>query len=207
MTVTITFYGHACFKVDNGHESIVLDPYANDKVPGLKLPSEIEASCVSCSHEHADHNAKELIKETIPGKTVFEIEKVTVPHDEANGTLRGMNDITILHVDGKKIVHFGDIGRLPTEEEYAKLANADVVMIPAGGHYTIDARNAKHIVDTIQPNVTILMHYRKGEVGYDVLASIDDIKQVFSNVQERNSSCYILNDDDQGIVITLEPKQ
>lgn len=207
MTIQITSYGHACFKVEDGEDSILFDPYAVDSVPGLTLPTNIKVSVVSCSHEHADHNAKDQVEETKPNENIFQLEKITVPHDDADGTLRGFSNITIVHVEGKKIVHFGDIGRLPTIEEYEKLNHPDIIMIPCGGHYTIDAMEAKTIVDKLQPDVTILMHYHKGNRGYDVLVDIEDIKKVFPNVKELSESSFLYDKKENGIVITLEPKQ
>jgi L-ascorbate metabolism protein UlaG (beta-lactamase superfamily) len=34
------------------------------------------------------------------------------------------------------------------------------VMIPVGGHYTIDAAQAKQVLDQLQPKVVIPMHYK-----------------------------------------------
>ena len=50
----ITWYGHSCFKVESKEGSIVFDPYAPGKVPGLELP-KITADAVICSHGHGDH--------------------------------------------------------------------------------------------------------------------------------------------------------
>lgn len=203
MAIIITAYGHACFKVDNGIDSVLFDPYAKGSVPGIELPDALHASNVSCSHGHADHNAKELVIEDKPNKKVFDMKKITVPHDDADGALRGLSDITIITVDNKRIVHFGDIGRIPTKEEYEKIGKADIIMIPCGGHYTIDAKQAKEIVDHIKPDVTILMHYRKGKVGYDVLADIEDIKKVFTSLKELPKNTYTYDDVEDGIVIIL----
>ena len=144
--IRIEYYGHSCFKVTYGCDSALFDPYETDSVPGINLPAGIEADLVYCSHEHGDHNAKHLIAEKEPGSDPFKAEFITVPHDEAGGTLRGMNRITVLHAGQARIVHMGDIGRIPTDEEYAKLKGADIVMIPVGGHYTIDASQAAAIL-------------------------------------------------------------
>lgn len=206
MTITITSYGHACFKIESGHGSIILDPYANNSVPGLSLPKNLHANVVSCSHQHADHNAKDLI---IEDKTNidFKIKKMPIPHDDKNGELRGMSDITIVNVDNKKIIHFGDIGRLPTNEEYISLKDADIIMISCGGYYTIDANDAYKIINEIDPDCTILMHYRKGDIGYDVLESIDNIKKIIPNIEEINSSSFVYDKKMKGLIITLEAKQ
>jgi L-ascorbate metabolism protein UlaG (beta-lactamase superfamily) len=206
--VTITSFGHSCFRISAGNASAVLDPYDRDSVPGINLPEGIEASAVYCSHGHGDHNAAHLIKETAHGSDPFRAQFLTVPHDEAGGTLRGMNRITILKAGEAVIVHMGDIGRLPTEDEYEQLSKADVLLIPCGGHYTIDARQAAEIVRRIGPKLTILMHFRKGNRGYGVIADIETVKESFPELKCLDESSLTFEDTEipQG-VITLEPEQ
>ncbi len=72
-----------------------------------------------------------------------------------------------------KLVHFGDIGCMPGELVLEKLRGADAVMIPVGGHYTVDAAGAKAILDEVKPRVTIPMHYRSECFGFDVLGTVD----------------------------------
>lgn len=205
--ITITDYGHACYKVECGADSILFDPYADDNVPGLRLPRGIRVSKVYCSHGHGDHNARELVEETAILKDPFEIEFITVPHDDCDGTKRGMNEITIVNVEGTKVVHFGDIGRLPDEEEYDALKGADIIFIPCGGHFTIDAVQAKEIIERLQPSLSILMHYRSDSFGYDVLAHINEIASLFANLEQLPGSTYVYDGSEQGRIITLSPKQ
>ena len=47
-------------------------------------------------------------------------------------------------------------------------------MIPVGGFFTIDAAQAKEIVEELKPRVVIPMHYRGEGFGYDILAPLDD---------------------------------
>jgi L-ascorbate metabolism protein UlaG (beta-lactamase superfamily) len=49
----------------------------------------------------------------------------------------------------------------------------DAIMVPVGGHYTIDARTAKALMDRLQPRVVIPMHYHSSAFGYPVLAGIE----------------------------------
>lgn len=203
----ITFYGHACFKITCGEDSVLLDPYADDSVPGLRLPKGITASRVYCSHSHSDHNAKELITETDSMSDPFEAEFITVPHDDCGGAKRGYSDISVLNVHGIKAVHFGDIGRLPTEEEYEKLKGADIVMVPAGGYYTIDAKKAAAIIRRLHPKLTILMHYRTDTAGYDVLAHIDEVRKSFPGLEVLDESEIIFSGEETGRIAALQPQQ
>ncbi|MBQ0065114.1 MAG: MBL fold metallo-hydrolase [Firmicutes bacterium] len=176
----ITWLGHSCFKIESKNGSIILDPYADGKVTGLK-PLRESANMVLCSHEHADHNAREVI--TIKdGETPFHITYIDTYHDDQQGTLRGKNRIHILDDGEFTIAHLGDLGCALTGEQIEQLKNVDVLLVPVGGYYTIDASQAKEIVNQIQPEIVIPMHYRGDGFGYDVLASVDQFTQYFDQV-------------------------
>jgi L-ascorbate metabolism protein UlaG (beta-lactamase superfamily) len=205
--IEITYYGHSCFKVEQDGKSIVFDPYKNGSVPGIVLLDNIEADAVCCSHDHDDHNAASLIHLT--GKPdPFPMESVTVPHDHHSGTRRGMCRMTLVHAGKVSILHMGDLGRIPTEEEYRLIRKADIVMIPVGGHFTIDAAEAKTILDTVKPHLAILMHYRNGNRGYEVTADITDIRRQFPSLQELSDHTLGFPEDQiPSGLITLEPLQ
>lgn len=167
----IDYLGHACMKVSGEGYSVVFDPYEDDAVPGLG-PIREEATTVLCSHGHHDHCAKENVK-LVPGMTAVSVKEIPTFHDHHNGEHRGNNIIHVIEADGLNVAHFGDLGHIPTEEQYAQLMNIDVAMIPVGGHFTIDADEAAQIVNRIKPRVTIPMHYRTDTSGYDVIGTVD----------------------------------
>ena len=47
-------------------------------------------------------------------------------------------------------------------------------MLPVGGYFTIDAAEARQIMDQLQPSVTVPIHYRDGAIGFDVLSTLDE---------------------------------
>lgn len=206
--VTITYYGHSCFKVEASGSSIVFDPYEDGSVPGLRLPRGLKADIVSCSHDHADHHAAHLVAET-GKKPSFSVTKLTVPHDHHNGAHRGLSDITFLHFPDMVIAYLGDLGRLPTEAEYAELKKADIVLLPCAGYFTIDSKEAADVISHLKhPCLKILMHFRKGDKGYEVQETIaqvakdiDGIRQLDKSVLEVEAGC--VPDE----IVTLEPMQ
>ncbi|MBR2768016.1 MAG: MBL fold metallo-hydrolase [Solobacterium sp.] len=179
----IRSYGHSCFSLtaENGWTA-VFDPYKDGSVPGLKL-KRITADAVFTSHEHADHNAVGLVRIEKTHECPYEIFTLLTDHDEEQGRLRGKNRITILENAKEKIAHFGDLGRDLTEEEEKKLANADVILIPCGGYYTIDAKLAGEIITRLKPKLAVLMHYRNGAAGYDVLSTLEEVSDIIGNVR------------------------
>ena len=84
-SVTMTWYGHACFKAEAGGYSILLDPYGDGKVPGLN-PLRQQANQVLCSHEHEDHNFREGIRILAwEGAVPWKISWIDTYHDDKEG--------------------------------------------------------------------------------------------------------------------------
>ncbi len=206
--VTITYYGHSCFKVEASGSSIVFDPYEDDSVPGLRLPRGLKADVVSCSHDHADHHAAHLVAET-GHKPSFSVTKLTVPHDHHNGAHRGLSDITFLHFPDMVIAHLGDLGRLPTEAEYAELKKADIVLLPCAGYFTINSKEAADVISHLKhPCLKILMHFRKGDKGYEVQETIGQVAKDIAGIRHFDKSVLEVeagNIPDE--IVTLEPMQ
>lgn len=173
-TLNVTYLGHSCFLLDFGGYRVVLDPYGDESVPGL-APVRAEAEAVYCSHGHRDHNAAEAVTLTggrAPAK--FSVTEVPTDHDEAGGALRGKNTVRVFSFGPLRVAHLGDLGRPLTADETARLRDLDLLLIPVGGFFTIDAAQAKAIIETLRPRVTVPMHYRTDTSGYDVIAHIDD---------------------------------
>lgn len=170
--VRITWLGHACFKAEFGDYAVVFDPYQDGYVPGFG-PVRETAQMVLCSHGHADHNYAEAVTLEPKEPSPLKITKIEVYHDDKEGSLRGKNTIYILDDGELKVAHLGDIGCELTAEQKEALTGLDAVMIPVGGYYTIDAVQAKKLVDEIRPRVVIPMHYRGENFGYEVLGTVD----------------------------------
>lgn len=192
--MTLTWYGHACFKLESGCGSVVFDPYAPGKVPGWKLP-ELEAERVLCSHGHTDHSWAEGVK--LSGKPFTgEVTKIPSFHDDRAGALRGENTITLVEADGLRAVHMGDIGCMLTAEQLDALGRVDVLMIPVGGHYTVDAAEAWEIVKAIAPGVVIPMHFRGRGFGFPVIGPVEPFLKLAGNVKEIRGMSYTFDPAD-----------
>lgn len=164
--------GHACFTIKSREGTLVTDPYAPGSVPGFTLPS-LTADRVCCSHSHADHGAAERV--SLSGRPCeMEVEQLHTFHDGERGALRGENTIHIIRAEGMKLAHMGDIGCELTEEQAAALTGLDALLLPVGGIYTIDARQAWQMVQQLRPRVVIPMHYRGEGFGYEVLSPVGE---------------------------------
>ena len=153
--------GHACYLLQGKKYSVLIDPYRDGSVPNLKLP-RIEANLVLCTHNHYDHNAKELVR-VIPTDCDIKYKTITVPHDHHNGERRGLNNMYIFDIDGYRILHTGDLGCIPNKDVLKEMENVDIMLAPINGFYTISAKELKEIMDLANPKVVIPMHYYKKE--------------------------------------------
>lgn len=61
----------------------------------------------------------------------------------------------VLKVDGRRIYIAGDIDAI----KEAKAVKCDIALIPIGGFYTMDAKQAAELVNAMQPTVAIPVHY------------------------------------------------
>ncbi len=170
--ITIKWLGHSCFKISKDGFSFITDPYEPESVPGLS-PIDETANAVYCSHEHYDHNYRNAVKIIPSENNPFTVTEINTYHDDCKGEKRGNNIIRIFESDGIKIVHYGDIGCGLSPEEIELLSDADAVMIPTGGFYTIDSKAAAAITAVTNAKVVIPMHYRTSDFGFDVLETLD----------------------------------
>lgn len=178
----ITYLGHSSFKIKTKTATVVMDPF-DPKMVGLKYAG-VEADIVTVSHNHKDHNRVDLVKgvkKVISGPGEYEVMGVSIIgistfHDGEGGTLRGKNTVYVIETEGLTLVHLGDLGHDLSEKQLEELGDVDVLIIPIGGEYTIGSREAVKIVQNIEPNFIIPMHYRQEGLSkelFDKLAPVD----------------------------------
>jgi len=168
----IYWYGQSCFKLKGKNASVVIDPYKPD-FTGLKLPKDLQADVVLSTHGHEDHNFVSAVTTPTGSKPMafdkpgeYEIAGAVITgvgsfHDNSAGSERGANTIFNLFFDGLDIVHLGDLGQAKlTEEQIAEIGQTDILLIPVGSVYTIDAKAASEIVSQLEPKIIIPMHYK-----------------------------------------------
>lgn len=174
----IKWHGHACFEISNG-TTLVTDPHDGKSI-GIR-PPDVEANIVTMSHDHFDHNCSRIVRgkdiEVITGPDAVEIGGVKISgiptfHDEEKGAKRGSNIIFKFELDGVRFCHCGDLGEIITDEQAASIGEVDVLFIPVGGTFTVDAEGAWQVIDKIRPKVIVPMHFRFGGLSLSI-APID----------------------------------
>ncbi len=174
--MTITWLGHASFLLESGGYRVVLDPCKG--VPGV-ANTACEAEAVYCSHSHFDHSYIDEIRLTAGKESPFTLSEIAAFHDAKGGTLRGENTIRTLTAEGITVAHLGDLGHRLSAEQLEALGKVDVLLLPVGGTYTLDCEGAKAVAESVNPRIVIPMHYRKGEMGFDVLQTVDEFTALF----------------------------
>ena len=185
----ITYLGHSCFKLKN-KEGLVLytDPFKSDMV-GLPLVKDV-ADVVTISHAHEDHSALEVITGPVNRPSTFVIDRegeyeiagvqisaIKTFHDKNNGTERGKNLVMLIVMDGLHILHLGDICHKLTESQIEKVGSVDVLMVPVGGTYTLDADGAMEMVKEVQPSYVVPIHYKTNLTKIEGLSTLENFME------------------------------
>lgn len=203
----ITWIGHSCFKVEKNGYTIVIDPYKDGSVPGL-FPVNESADQVICTHEHDDHSGRENVVLTENQECPFTIREIQSFHDQAGGSKRGLSNIIILDDGENRIAHLGDLGCSLSEEQKEQLNNLDALLIPVGGFYTIDARQAAEIAGELNPKIIIPMHFRDDEsgYGYDVIGTCRAFTVLMDSVCFMEESTLESTEEQRAKVVVLRPQ-
>ena len=193
----IKWYGHSCFLLTAANGARFLtDPC--DATTGYTLQN-IETDAITVSHSHFDHN---YISAALGEPKVFDqagsysflgVELKAVPtwHDEQHGALRGPNLVFVFSMDGLTVAHLGDLGHVPDEETVQAIGPVDVLLIPIGGVYTIDAVKAREVADLLQPRIIIPMHYKTRDLRMEIAGIEPFLAEVQDRSIHRLSECEI----------------
>lgn len=203
MSITITRYGHSCFLVQNKTASILLDPYSKNSVPGY-TELDVVPNMVVSSHFHDDHFVENYpISDNCLKQDLPRVDSYDIPHDDKNGILRGMNKVSVMYFDDMKVVHMGDIGTMPGEDIITAAKNADVLMLPVGGYFTIDGKQAAEIAKMIDAKITLPMHYRTEKSGYPLISTLEEFEENRKCIHS-NSSELIVDKNTEKATIALK---
>ena len=179
----IEYFGHSCFRLTSlKGTSVVTDPYC--KV-GYELPEGLDGDIVTVSHGHFDHNhtqavaCSKIVSDLGPHViSDVKISGVKTYHDPRQGALRGENTVYKIEMDGMTVCHFGDLGEPFCEDTAKKLTGADVWLIPIGGTYTIDAKQAIEYIERLAPKAVIPMHYRPNDGALNIASSEEFLNEI-----------------------------
>jgi L-ascorbate metabolism protein UlaG (beta-lactamase superfamily) len=194
----IKWYGHSAFLItsDQGAK-IIIDPYEPGAFGGQLSYGKIkdQVDIVLTSHDHADHNyTKDLpgtpqIVKGSGSKTAkgISMKGISTYHDPSQGSERGANTIFTLKIDNIQLCHLGDLGHLLSDKELAEIGPVDILLIPVGGFFTIDPKEATRVAEQIKPKILIPMHFKTAKCGFPI-APVEDFLKGKTNTKRPKAS-------------------
>jgi len=211
----IQYIAHSSFKLKTGNVTVIIDPFLSDH-PNLNLKfPKTEADIVTISHNHDDHNAVSSVSGTpfvIHGPGEYEIKGVHIYgyasyHDEKKGEERGENTIYVIESEGLSLCHLGDLGHLLENDIVEEIGDIDILFVPTGGVYTVDAAKATDVVRQLEPKIVIPMHYKNPKTDLDLAPVENFCKEMGVETPERTDKLKVSGDklpEDTKLII-LEP--
>jgi L-ascorbate metabolism protein UlaG (beta-lactamase superfamily) len=179
IAVKLTYYGHSSFLLEAADGTrIIVDPYRSGAFDGALRYGAIPdtADAVVATHTHDDHGAVD----TVPGHPQifvhptsaavgpWQITGIDVAHDAEGGRSRGKNTIIVLDDGDVRVVHLGDLGHTLDASTVAAIGRADILLVPVGGFFTIDHKQAAEVVESLDPRIAIPMHYKTAKVDFPI---------------------------------------
>ncbi|MCL5068776.1 MAG: MBL fold metallo-hydrolase [Thaumarchaeota archaeon] len=185
--VKITWLGHDGFKIEDGGETLVIDPF--------KLTHDARADYVLISHEHYDHCSADDLKRVLkPASIVVGIPackdevskakpkeiKMVKPGDRIH-----LGNFEVTAVPAYNVNKFAQPGRVFHPKADGKVGyvvktkdgvtiyhtgdsdlipemdglSPEIALLPVSGTYVMTAEEAIQSVDKIKPKIAIPMHY------------------------------------------------
>jgi L-ascorbate metabolism protein UlaG (beta-lactamase superfamily) len=154
---------------------LITDPYAVGG--GINYsPIKESADIIIVSHDHGDHNNVSAVQgqpQIVKGSGIknvsgIKFKGIATYHDKSQGKERGDNTVFCFTVDGIVLCHLGDLGHLLSQEQIASVGDVDILFIPVGGFFTIDAAEASQVCTQLMPKVIIPMHFKTPKCAYPI---------------------------------------
>jgi L-ascorbate metabolism protein UlaG (beta-lactamase superfamily) len=176
LTKHVHWLGHASIKI-TGEKTIYIDPF--------EISGGEPADLILITHDHYDHLSPKDVAKIRTDKTVVVVPsgcrgkisgKVEVMSVGEKKVFAGISVEAVpaynigkdfhprlkgglgyvVTANGIRIYQAGDTDRIP---EMKSLKNIDVAILPVGGTYTMNPREAAEAADDVQPKVAIPFHY------------------------------------------------
>ncbi|MBI3588519.1 MBL fold metallo-hydrolase [Candidatus Micrarchaeota archaeon] len=182
--IELVWLNHASFKVKDASGRTVLytDPFVIEKKPD-------RAEIALVTHAHYDHCAvQNIVRITDAGSSVVcagdcaellrgKVKSKLIAISPGDGIQAGGIAVEAVHaynltkpfhpkgrgvgyvfnIGGVKIYHAGDTDFTPEMSQLK--GKADVALLPIGGKYTMDAKEAAAAANEIRPKIAVPMHY------------------------------------------------
>lgn len=183
-----TFFGHACFKLDNGKDKLLFDPFITGNSQATVKADRVRCDYILLSHAHSDHfgDANEIALRTgamvvaIPevlgmfSKTLSNFQPMNlggtfkaefgdvkmVPAMHSSGVEGGIAcGFIIRFKDGPVVYYAGDTSLFGDMKLLGERYDIDYAILPIGGNYTMDPDDAILAARFLKAKHVIPVHY------------------------------------------------
>ena len=86
-----------------------------------------------------------------------------------------------------RLCHLGDLGHTLSDKERSEIGPVDILFVPIGGYYTIDAPTAWRVCESLKPHVIIPMHYKSPKLDFPI-TGVDLFIEGKKNVVRKETS-------------------
>lgn len=162
----IRWLGHSCFLVTSPDGTrVLMDPF--EETTGY-MPPAVEADCVTVSHGHFDHSCTRVVlgnPQVLDKPGRYQVGSLVITgtgtyHDDVGGQRRGPNIVFSLETGGIRLCHLGDLGHMLDGFQRNEIGRVDILLVPVGGRFTLDASMAAQTVAMLGPRIVVPMHYK-----------------------------------------------
>lgn len=186
----VKWLGQAAFLItSDAGTTIITDPYDTNEMLQYDDITE-SADIVTVSHDHFDHGNvaavggnPAVLKEAGEARGI-KFQAVATFHDDDGGSQRGSNLIFSFEIDGIRVCHLGDLGHLLSDDQVTAIGKVDILLMPVGGGFTIDAAAADKTAGKLGPKIIIPMHYQNERCPTFPVAGVEGFLEGKDNVTE-----------------------
>ena len=204
----VKWLGHSAFLLTSATgKKVLTDPYKSGSFNGAVGygPISEKADVVISSHKHDDHycldglpTGYECFTSTGEHEAAgIKIKGIKTYHDTSQGKERGSNVVFVIDIDGIKVCHLGDLGHTISREEAGAIGKVDVLLIPVGGFFTIGPKEAVEVMKSLEPSVTIPMHFKTDALDFPI-KPVEDFLSLAGDYEKAGATEIEIDKDDLG---------
>jgi L-ascorbate metabolism protein UlaG (beta-lactamase superfamily) len=182
MTVRVTWYGHACFRLETGGVAVVTDPYTPETSGFAPVREPAEVVVRSSPNDGFHCNAAMILgaPELVEAVEVARLGPRIVRgiEFEAFATRESLvhkeqpldNAIYRFSLDGVRILHMGDLGNPLEPAQLDRLrGEVDLLLALTGGPPTIELEDLDRAIAEIRPRIIVPMHFKVPQLRISAL--------------------------------------
>ena len=207
--LTLIYYGHSCFLLDDGQYKVLFDPFLTGNPKAAIAAADVDCDYILVSHAHSDHlgDAPEiaartgaaivaipevlaLCEESKPGLKQYPMNlggSLTLPFGKVRMTLAqhsagvagGMACGYVVYMGGKVVYFAGDTALFLIGQKDA----LDYALLPIGDNYTMGLEDAALAAQLLNVRHVIPIHYNTWPIINQDVRHYKEITEAMSRAE------------------------